>query len=59
MEKVITIAGNSLVNTGEFTETEYPELNKYLENGYRVKQTISNSPKEKSNFSITFILTNV
>ena len=56
MDKVITITSHTGVFEGKekFVETEYPTLNKYLEDGYNVfdKLLTTNS----NVYTITFIL---
>jgi len=58
--KVITIAThtNTLGRDELFTETEYPKLNEYLEQGYIVKETIPVTTSATSSYmyAITFIL---
>ena len=64
MQKVITIHGQSFVDAGSrpsqaIEEITYPELQKLLDQGYKVKQTI---PMQSSGnsigyfFSITLLL---
>lgn len=65
MQKVITIT--SQINTGsllhDFSEQEYPILNKYLENGYKITETITINNQYTSSethyYAIVFILTKV
>ncbi len=63
MQKVITITGttNRRDQTGreqteEFTETEYPQLNRYLEDGFTVRGAYQNFSDTSENYSITFLL---
>jgi hypothetical protein len=56
MQKVITITGNTIIQAGEFSETMHPELNKLLNDGYIIKETISVVPTSNHTYSITFIL---
>jgi len=62
MVKVITITShtNIIEKDQKFIETEYPELNKYLEEGYYIKNTIPIlKPADPSfRYAITFILQN-
>lgn len=60
MQKVITITShtNLLQRDEKFNESEYPTLNKYLQEGYRVTQTFPIiKPADNSfTYAITFIL---
>lgn len=41
MQKVITVTTRAYIeDTEKFTETEYPELNKALKEGYKISQVI-------------------
>lgn len=56
--KVITVVFNTNISGSAYTETQYPELNALLEEGYVVKETILSNPRPDYSFSsITFILT--
>ena len=56
MQKVITITKNLSIPTGKvFVETEYPELQKYLDDGYSIKEHIL-SNVGSTHYGITFIL---
>jgi hypothetical protein len=60
MQKVITITShtNIIDDENKFIENEYPKLNKYLEDGYTVAQTIPILKQADSSYmyAITFIL---
>jgi len=60
MQKVITISSfTNLTEKGDkFNETEYPSLNKYLEEGYTIRQTIPIiKPADVTNtYAVIFIL---
>ncbi|MBA2612540.1 MAG: hypothetical protein H0U95_11250 [Bacteroidetes bacterium] len=60
MQKVLTVHTETAPSSPPFEELEYPKLNKYLEEGYWVKQTIvspiNNSTLGSTYYSITFIL---
>lgn len=61
MQKVITITThtNIIDIDNKFTEKEYPTLDKYLKEGYKVVQVIPISPDKNSYmYSITFVLEN-
>ena len=62
MQKVITITSHTnIVAKGEhFTESEYPQLTQYLEDGYRIVNTIPIvKPSDQSfMYSVVFILEN-
>lgn len=62
MQKVITVTShlNIIDNDAKFTEKEYPTLDKYLQEGYKITQTIPIiKPADVSYmYSITFILDN-
>lgn len=59
MQKVITVrAYISPANGEEFTENEYPELSKYLEDGYKIIDKIIVNANTTSSSSFTFILDN-
>jgi len=55
MQKVITITSRTYVQEG-FSETEYPKLANFLEEGYTVVDTIPFKDASTSFWSITFIL---
>ena len=56
-QKVITITSNTDTGSGEIRNVEYPELNKYLEDGYLVKdKIILTPPNAKSHYACVFIL---
>jgi hypothetical protein len=41
MQKVITVTSSIMINSNDnFVETEYPELNKLLQEGYKINQVI-------------------
>jgi hypothetical protein len=41
MQKVITITSYAIINSdAKFIETQYPELNKLLQDGYKINQVI-------------------
>jgi hypothetical protein len=55
--KVITITKNFNIPTGKlFTETEYTELQKCLDDGYLVKDHILTITTNSTHYGITFIL---
>jgi hypothetical protein len=60
MQKLITVTThtNIINNPEKFTEKEYPTLNKYLEEGYKVIQTtpIVTNASGSYMYSITFLL---
>lgn len=60
MQKVITITTHTNIIDKEdmFTETEFPKLNEYLEDGYEIVNTIPViKPADPSyRYAITFIL---
>ena len=59
MQKVITVTQLTVGVTTTakvFIETEYPELNKYLENGYIVRQAIHTMLSTATAYAITFVL---
>jgi hypothetical protein len=60
MQKVITVTTHTNVIDKEekFTEKEYPTLNKYLEEGYKVIQVtpIVTNSNTSYMYSITFLL---
>lgn len=39
-----------------FLETEYPKLQAYLNDGYKVKETIHTIPTTATTYAVTFIL---
>ncbi len=58
MQKVITLTNHLGITDREamFTEKEYPQLSKYLDEGYNVIQAIPISIPGDIKYSITFIL---
>ncbi|WP_421812442.1 hypothetical protein [Flagellimonas sp.] len=58
MYKVLTVTTHTKIEGSKFTETEYPKLNEYLEDGYSIKETIPIiKPADVSlRYAITFIL---
>lgn len=60
MQKVITISSytNIVDRDSKFIENEYPTLNKYLQDGYIIRQTIPIlKPADVTNtYSVIFIL---
>lgn len=59
MQKVITVRTYISPASGdEFTENEYPELKKYLEEGYKIIDKIVVNANTTSSSSLTFILDN-
>lgn len=59
MQKVITITTHTNIvhRDNKFSEKEYPTLDKYLQEGYKVVQAIPMSPDKNSYmYSLTFIL---
>lgn len=61
MQKVITITSSTGImkrDNSEFIESEYPELNKYLEQGFEVKKTIPIiKPSDQGyTYAVVFIL---
>jgi len=62
MQKVITITTHTLLKGEDpktrFLETEYPTLNKYLEDGYEIKTSIPILKESEAShcYAITFIL---
>lgn len=62
MQKVITITSYTGIveQNKDFKESEYPQLNKYLKEGYTIKQAIPIvKPADQSYmYAITFILEN-
>lgn len=57
MEKVVTIMEFNNLKLGDKTVVkEYPELNKYLDDGYKIKQAFHSVTKDGFSSSITFIL---
>lgn len=60
MQKVITITThtNIIEKDAKFTEKEYPKLDSYLEDGYRVKEVIPITLTSTTAYmySLTFIL---
>lgn len=62
MQKVITVTShfNIIEKDAKFIEKEYPNLEKYLQEGYKVVQTIPVVKPADSSYmyAITFILDN-
>ena len=62
MQKVLTVTShtNIIDKEAKFTEREYPTLDKYLQEGYRIIQTVPIiKPADNSYmYAITFILEN-
>lgn len=60
MQKVITVTThtNIIDKDAKFTEKEYPQLNTYLEDGYKVKEVvpITLASSTAYMYSLTFIL---
>lgn len=60
MQKVITVTThtNIIDKVLQFTEKEYPELNKYLKEGYKVLQIIpvTTAAQDSYRYSLTFLL---
>jgi len=60
MQKVITVTThtNIIDKDAKFTEKEYPQLNAYLEDGYKVKEVIPITLASSTAYmySLTFIL---
>ncbi|MBF6641803.1 hypothetical protein IVB69_09965 [Flavobacterium sp. J49] len=59
MQKVITITQLTVgvtTTSKVFLETEYPQLTKYLEEGYIIRQTIHTELTTSTAYAITFIL---
>ncbi|WHF52116.1 hypothetical protein QGN23_02295 [Chryseobacterium gotjawalense] len=60
MQKVITVTThtNIIDKDAKFTEKEYPQLNAYLEKGYKVKEVvpITLASNTAYMYSLTFIL---
>jgi len=62
MEKVIVVSAHTnILNNNPFVETEYPVLNKYLSEGYAVKEVVPIiKPSDASYmYALVFILTPV
>ena len=56
-QKVITITSIIDAKTGDVLETEYPKLNKYLEDGYLINDKIILTPAENTGgYIILFVL---
>lgn len=58
MIKVVTVTCTTKISSGNFREDEYPVLNKYLEEGYWVKEVVPKVSDQLSTYSLTFILRN-
>lgn len=61
MQKVITITTHTNIIQNKnttFVESEYPKLNEYLQEGYKVSQAIpvNTSSTNSALYSITFVL---
>ena len=60
MQKVLTVTThtNIIDRDGKFVESEYPTLNKYLEEGYKISQVIPITLNSATAYmySITFVL---
>ena len=59
MQRVITIRNTNYQQDGKVIEDEYPKLQKYLDQGFTIKQVIpiqTNSDKFAFMYSLTFIL---
>lgn len=60
MQKVITVTThtNIIDKDAKFTEKEYPQLNTYLEDGYKVKEIVPITLASATTYmySLTFIL---
>ncbi|MGV4414021.1 hypothetical protein [Chryseobacterium sp. T1] len=60
MQKVITVTThtNIIDKEAKFTEKEYPQLNTYLEDGYKVKEVVPITLASSTTYmySLTFIL---
>ena len=56
-QKVITITSNTDTKSNGVKELEYPELNKYLEDGYFIEdKTVITLPQASTNFACVFTL---
>lgn len=59
MQKVITITSSTgIANNDAFVETEYPDLNQYLSDGYIVREIIPiiKSEDNSDTYAVVFVL---